>query len=91
MIPSPATNPTLIRPRTLSPSPPLAPVDVPLEPEIVEILSAHRNDQNSPALVVLVEKFGQMQQQMLEQFHQTMMMLIQHMGEQHREQVRTGA
>jgi pSer/pThr/pTyr-binding forkhead associated (FHA) protein len=62
-------------------------VEVPLEPEIVELLTSQRSDTNSPALIMLIEKFGQMQQQMLEQFHQTMMMMMQHMGERYREEV----
>jgi pSer/pThr/pTyr-binding forkhead associated (FHA) protein len=88
VLPRPSATPALPAPADAPAFPPLAPIDVPLEPEIVDLIAAHRNDQNSPALVALVEKFGQMQQQMLEQFHQTMMMMIQHMSEHHREQVR---
>lgn len=56
-----------------------------LETELVELLTSQRG---SPALVLLVEQFGRMQQQMLEQFNQSLMMLMQHMGEQYREQMR---
>jgi hypothetical protein len=72
----------------LPPSAAPAAVDLPLEPELLEFINAHRGDPNSHAITLLVEKFGQMQQQMLEQFHQTMMMMIQHMGETHRDQLR---
>ncbi|MFO0953206.1 MAG: FHA domain-containing protein [Isosphaeraceae bacterium] len=43
--------------------------------------------QNEPALSLLLGHFGQMQQQMLDQFQQTMMMMVQMFGGMHREQM----
>lgn len=57
----------------------------PFEADLAEILNSQRG---SPALVMLVEQFGRMQQNMLEQFNQSLMMLMQHMGDQYREQMR---
>jgi pSer/pThr/pTyr-binding forkhead associated (FHA) protein len=64
---------------------PDAGLQAPLETELLELLNTQRS---SPALVLLVEQFGRMQQQMLEQFNQSLMMLMQHMGDQYREQMR---
>ena len=66
----------------------LAEMTTPLEPEMVELIGAYRSGTTGPALIMLIERFGQMQQQMLEQFHQSMMMMMMNMGDAHREEMR---
>jgi pSer/pThr/pTyr-binding forkhead associated (FHA) protein len=57
----------------------------PFDAGLAEILNSQRGN---PALVMLVEQFGRMQQQMLEQFGATLSMMMEHMGAQYREQAR---
>lgn len=64
------------------------PADDPVETELVEILSGRRGEPTTPAVVLLVEQFGRMQQQMLEQFNQSLLLVMQHLGEQYREHMR---
>ena len=55
--------------------------------EILDIIGAGAPETVSPGLMLLVEKFGNMQQQMLEQFSQTMMMMMMNMGESYRTEI----
>ncbi|MCL6650540.1 MAG: hypothetical protein K6U89_19760, partial [Chloroflexi bacterium] len=73
----------------LPPRPPEPPVELPLEPELISALEAVRNDAAAtPALMRLVEQFGQMQHQMLEQFYQSTLALVSHLDEHYRDQLR---
>ena len=60
----------------------------PIESDIIALLSSSRTDTNNPAIVMLVERFGHIQQQMLEQFHQTMMMMMMNLDKAHQEELR---
>jgi hypothetical protein len=64
------------------------PVDGTLSPELVELLTSASGENPNPALVMLIDQFGRMQQQMLEQFHQSMMLFLQHIGDHHQDQMR---
>jgi pSer/pThr/pTyr-binding forkhead associated (FHA) protein len=64
------------------------PVEAPLSPELVELLTSAAGGSPNPALVMLIDQFGRMQQQMLEQFHQSMMLFLQHIGDRHQDQMR---
>jgi pSer/pThr/pTyr-binding forkhead associated (FHA) protein len=60
----------------------------PLEPELVERLAtAGPGTALAPALLLLIEQFGHMQQQMLEQFHGALRMMLEQLGAQQREQM----
>jgi hypothetical protein len=89
-----ATGASIVgRPPSLDPPPParrLEPaVDLPLEPELLGALEAIRADASTaPALMLLVEQFGRMQQQMLEQFYQSTIALVGHLDEHYRDQMR---
>ena len=61
------------------PSPPLPPLDLPA-------LMEHSGGAIDPSVNLLVNQFGLMQQQMFDQFHQTMMMMFEGFAALHREQ-----
>jgi pSer/pThr/pTyr-binding forkhead associated (FHA) protein len=86
-----ATGSTLVRRPVAAPpaaAGPEPPVDLPLEPELMGMLDAARGEVAAPALMMLVEQFGRMQQQMLEQFYQSTMALVGHLDEHYRDQMR---
>jgi pSer/pThr/pTyr-binding forkhead associated (FHA) protein len=60
-----------------------------IETELVELLSAREGPAvTGSALALLVEQFGQMQQQMLDQFNQSLLWLMERLGHQQRAQMR---
>ena len=81
-------HPTVPLSPAVPPRPPEPAVELPLEPELMSALEAVRSDAaTAPALMRLVEQFGRMQQQMLEQFYQSTIALVGQLDEHYREQM----
>jgi pSer/pThr/pTyr-binding forkhead associated (FHA) protein len=70
---------------TPSPVPPASPPPLPFPAQ--PLPTGTTLNTNEPALAMLLGHFGQMQQQMLDQFQQQMMMMMQMFGGMHREQM----
>jgi pSer/pThr/pTyr-binding forkhead associated (FHA) protein len=69
-------------------SSPPPPVLSPATPELIAWpVTPERSDRAEVLLAPLVQQFGQMQQQMFDQFHQSIMMMFQMFGTLHRDQM----
>lgn len=57
----------------------------PIRPELITEITTRRAEEIGPALLMFIEQMGRMQQQMLDQFQQTMQMVFELIGERQRE------
>jgi len=66
---------------------PVAEVLNPMDSDLFSLLGPYKTDTPYPPIMMLVERFGQMQQQMLEQFHETMMLMMVNVGKAHHAEI----